>query len=96
MSTFRAVWLLRNLSLDGELCLRDGKNAAFVILFKFTISISVAGEPGKRHARHANMPQAVSGWLNQIQEYSRVLYEQNRSVILSKAHHNTCLHAYCI
>ena len=24
------VWLLRNLSLDGELCLRDGKNVAFV------------------------------------------------------------------
>ena len=27
---FRTVWLLRNLSLDGELFLRDGKNAAFV------------------------------------------------------------------
>ena len=23
-------WLLRNLSLDGELCQRDGKNAAFL------------------------------------------------------------------
>ena len=30
MYTFRTVWLLRNLSLDGELFLRDGKNAAFV------------------------------------------------------------------
>ena len=28
--TFRAVWLLHNLTLDGKLCLRDGKNAAFV------------------------------------------------------------------
>ena len=27
---FRTDWLLHSLSLDGELCLRDGKNAAFV------------------------------------------------------------------
>ena len=26
----RAVWLLRNLTLDGKLCLRDDKNAVFV------------------------------------------------------------------
>ena len=26
----RTVWLLRNLSLDGQLCLRDSKNAAFL------------------------------------------------------------------
>ena len=25
-----AVWLLRNLSLDGQLCLHDSKNAAFL------------------------------------------------------------------
>ena len=24
------VWMLRNLSLDGQLCLRDSKNAAFL------------------------------------------------------------------
>ena len=30
MWTFRTVWLLRNLSLEGELCPRDGKNAAFL------------------------------------------------------------------
>ena len=24
------IWLLRNLSLDGQLCLRDSKNAAFL------------------------------------------------------------------
>ena len=30
---FRTVWLLRNLSLDGELFLRDGKNAAFVKVY---------------------------------------------------------------
>ena len=28
--TFRIVWLLRNLSLGGKLCLRDDKNTAFV------------------------------------------------------------------
>ena len=27
---FRAVWFLHNLTLDGKLCLRDAKNAAFV------------------------------------------------------------------
>ena len=26
----RAAWLLRNLTLDGKLCLSDDKNAAFV------------------------------------------------------------------
>ena len=26
----RTVWLLRNLSLDGELCLLDSKNDAFL------------------------------------------------------------------
>ena len=30
MYTFRTVWLLRNLSLGGELFLRDDKNVAFV------------------------------------------------------------------
>ncbi len=30
MLTFRAVWLLHNLTLDGKLCLRDDKKTAFV------------------------------------------------------------------
>ena len=30
MQTFRAVWLLRNLTLDGKVCLRDDNNAVFV------------------------------------------------------------------
>ena len=30
MTTFHIVWLLRNLSLGGKLCLRDDKNTAFV------------------------------------------------------------------
>ena len=29
---FRVVWLLRNTTSDGKLCLRDDKNAAFVEL----------------------------------------------------------------
>ena len=32
MYTFRGVWSLRNLTLDGKLYLRDDKNAAFVEL----------------------------------------------------------------
>ena len=34
MPTFRIVWLLRNLSLGGNLCLRDEK---MLRLYKFTI-----------------------------------------------------------
>ena len=29
--TFRAGWLLHNLTLDGKLCLRDDKNDAFAV-----------------------------------------------------------------
>ena len=46
MSMFRAVWLLDNLTLDGKLCLRDDKNAAFVLT---SPSLAMAGEPGKHH-----------------------------------------------
>ena len=34
---FRTVWLLCNLSLDGELFLRDGKNAAFVKVYHLSL-----------------------------------------------------------
>ena len=33
---FRTVWLLRNLSLGGELFLRDGKNVAFVYVYNLS------------------------------------------------------------
>ena len=33
MYTFHTVWLLRNLSLGGELFLRDDKNVAFVYVY---------------------------------------------------------------
>ena len=39
--------VVSNLSLDGELCLRDDKNAAFFIS---SPSLAVAGEHGKHHA----------------------------------------------
>ena len=59
---FVAVWLLRNLSLDGELCLRDGKNSA--ILYKFTISRRRRRAWKTSGYRRAHKQEAVSGWLN--------------------------------
>ena len=63
-STYRrsVAWLLRNLSLDGELCLGDGKNAEFCSIS--SPSLTVAGNHGKRHTVRAHEPQAVSDWLN--------------------------------
>ena len=58
MKTFRAVWLLHNLTLDGKLCLRDDKNGPFVCLA--SPSLVMADEPGKRHDVHAHLPEAVS------------------------------------
>ena len=56
-----AVWLVHNLTLDGKLCLRGDKNAAFVYT---SPSIAVANEHGKRHTTRAHLPDAVSDWLN--------------------------------
>ena len=55
MPTFRIVWLLRNLSLGGNLCLRDDKNTAFVS----SPSLAIAGEHGKRHETRAHKQEAV-------------------------------------
>ena len=62
MWTFRSVWLLHH--LDGKLCLRDDKNAAFVTITP--PSFAVAGEHGKRHTTHVHLPEAVSDWLNPL------------------------------
>ena len=59
----RTVWLLHNLTLGGNLCLRDDKNAAFGIT---SPSLAVAGEHGKRHTMCEHLPEAVSDWLNPI------------------------------
>ena len=53
--------LLRNLSLDGELCLLDGNNAAFFLRLPY---VAVAGEYEKLHTMRAHKQQAVSDWLN--------------------------------
>ena len=55
------VWLLRNLSLDGQLCVRDSKNAAFFIS---SPSLAVAGKHVKCHARRVQKQQADFDWLN--------------------------------
>ena len=58
----RTVWLLRNLSLDDQLCLRDtSKNVAFLLT---SPSLAVAGKHVKRHARRAQKRQADFAWLN--------------------------------
>ena len=55
------VCLLRNLSLDGALCLRDGKKCCISIS---SASLAVGGEHGKRHAMSMHKPKVVSDWLN--------------------------------
>ena len=46
MLTFRAVWLLHNLTLDGKLCPRDDKKCCLCLTSPYLI---MAEEPGKRH-----------------------------------------------
>ena len=45
------VCLLRNLSLDGQLCLHDSKNAEFLLYQVSSPSLAVVGKHVKRHAR---------------------------------------------
>ena len=62
MPTFRIVWLLRNFSLGGKLCLRDDKNTAFVCVS--SPSLAIGGEHGKRHNTRVHKQEGVSDWLN--------------------------------
>ena len=55
----RTVWLLHNLSLDDQLCLRDSKNVALA-----SPSLAFAGKHVKHHARRAQKRQADFDWLN--------------------------------
>ena len=50
-----------NLSLDGKLCFRDEKNAAFV---HHLLPLQASIEKG--HAMRAHKPQSVSDWLNPL------------------------------
>ena len=58
---FRRVWLLRNLSLDGELFLRDGKNAAFVQVYHLS-SLQWSLE----NVTLTHIPEAAADWLNPL------------------------------
>ena len=72
MQTFRIVWLLRNLTYDGELCLCDGKNAAF-----FLPSLAVAGKHGKRHAMTARISSKlllIGHSLETISDFGTIAY----------------------
>ena len=61
MPTFRIVWLLRNLSLGGKLCLRDDKNSAFVsVHHPLPLQASIENVT----LRRTHKQEAVSDWLN--------------------------------
>ena len=47
MQTFRTVCLLRNLSLDGKLCLRDDRSDASALSSPY---LAVANKHGRHHA----------------------------------------------
>ena len=57
---FRGVWSLRNLTLDGKLCLRDDKKCWLCII---SPSFAMEGQPEKRHNVRAQQQEAVSDWL---------------------------------
>ena len=57
---FHIVWLLRNLSLGGKLCLRDEKYCVCIS----SPSLANSDEPGIRHATRAHRQEVVSDWLN--------------------------------
>ena len=48
MQTFRTVWFLSNLRLDGKWCLRDDRNAAYIII---PPSLAVVNKHGLHHAQ---------------------------------------------
>ena len=45
------------------MCLRDDKNASFVLT---SPNLATACEPGKRHDVGAHLTEAVSDWLNPL------------------------------
>ena len=63
MQTFRTVWLLHNFSLDGELFLRDGKNAAFVKVYHLS-PLQWSLENVTLCVRI--LPEAATDWLNPL------------------------------
>ena len=61
LQTFRGVWSLRNLTLDGKLCLRDDKKCCLCII---STSLARKGQPEKRYNVRAQQQEDVSDWLN--------------------------------
>ena len=53
-------WSLRNLTLDGKLCLRDDKKFC---LCRISPSLAMEGQPEKRHNVRAQQQEVVSDWL---------------------------------
>ena len=51
---------LRNLILDGKLCLRDDKKCRLCII---SPSLAMEGQPEKRHNVRAQQQEVVSEWL---------------------------------
>ena len=58
----RTSWLLRNLSLDGEVCLRNDKNVAFLKVHHLK-PVQASMENATLCAR-ISRKQALSDWLN--------------------------------
>ena len=58
---FHGFWSLRDLTLDGKLCLRDDKKCCLCII---SPSLAMEGQPEKRHnVRGAQQQEDVSDWL---------------------------------
>ena len=60
---FDVPWSLvvRNLTLDGKLCLRGKKKCCLCII---SPSLAMEGQPEKRHNVRAQQQEGVSDWLN--------------------------------
>ena len=63
MQTFRGVSSLRNLTLDGKLCLRDDNKCCLCII---SPSLAMEGQPEKRHNVRAQQQEVISDWLNPL------------------------------
>ena len=53
--------VLRNLTLDGKLCLRDDKKCCLCCII--SPSLAMEGQPEKRHNVLAQQQEVVSDWL---------------------------------
>ena len=68
---YSGVWSLRNLTLDGKLCLRDDKKCCHCIL---SPSLAMEGQPEQRHNVRAQQQDAVSDWFLAIRPGAQDVY----------------------